>query len=155
MTIENPVTEGTVEGAVEGAVEGTVEGAMEGTVEGTVQRGGKGKLQRYYLASTYLGHTNDIIEPFWKYDQLRHYETEKQRWGGRSECLASATNVCTMLYPYYGRGHEMCKLGLQAKQGTLPAPIRAAAVRLGNNLEESNGGLAYALGYRMPLCPSR
>ena len=110
---------------------------------------------RYYLASSYADTTDGIMQPFWKYEQERNYEIEKRRWSGRSECLASSQNVCTALYPYFGSGHEMCMLGVNTKQGTLPGPVRAAGIQFSYSLDEFDGGLAYALGYRIPLCHER
>ena len=129
---------------------------MSGTLgETEIPQGAAKSEARYFLAATYSDTSERVIEPFWKYEEQTRREEAKRRWGGRAECMASAANVCTTLYPFYGAGHEMCMLGVNTKQGTLPGAVRASAVRFAYDLEEFDGGLAYALGYRMPLCPTR
>jgi hypothetical protein len=110
-----------------------------------------GEKASVYLATTYTHTTDRVVEPFWRYEE----QGQRRYSWGRAECMASAANVCTVLFPYHGEGHKMCMLGVNTKQGSLPGPVRAASVRFSYDLEEYDGGLSYALGYRMPLCPVR
>lgn len=101
----------------------------------------------------YVDEVNDNVGPYWKYEA-----EEKKRKSyrlTREHCLADVRNQCYAMYPDMSTGYESCMLGMNVKQGTLPAAVRAAAAQNAYDINAMDGGLAYTIGYSMPLCPLR
>jgi hypothetical protein len=101
---------------------------------------------------------DDVIDPFWGFETSPTFYNpgmRPRRFATREGCLASVTNTCSSLYDYGADGYQMCVLGAQSKQGQLPDMVRAETAALAYDITEENGGLAFAIGYRMPLCSLR
>ena len=114
---------------------------------------------RHHGGSTeYIYGVDDVIDPFWGFETSKTFYNPGQRarrFATREGCLASVTNTCSSLYDYGADGYKMCVLGAQSKQGQLPDIVRAETAALVYEVTEENGGLAFAIGYRMSLCPLR